>query len=185
MKKIALALCALSSVLAAPANAAVFSVSPNDASTSLGVLLLGQQYSITVTGIVDLVGDAIPGRFDVDANGIPTGPVTYPGYDAFNPNGSFVADGVFGPAGPLIKIGALAGTFDNSNYFLIGTNLLITGTGQELFGRVNDINSNNSGSFTVNVNAVPEPAMWAMMLVGFGMVGFAMRNRPKVSVSYS
>jgi hypothetical protein len=28
--------------------------------------------------------------------------------------------------------------------------------------------------------AVPEPATWAMMLLGFGMVGFAMRKRSNV-----
>jgi hypothetical protein len=35
--------------------------------------------------------------------------------------------------------------------------------------------------------AVPEPATWAMMLVGFGGVGFAMRRRSKVrtTVSYA
>lgn len=35
------------------------------------------------------------------------------------------------------------------------------------------------------VAAVPEPASWALMIVGFGMVGGAMRRRkPSVSVSY-
>ncbi len=36
-------------------------------------------------------------------------------------------------------------------------------------------------------SAVPEPATWAMMLVGFGMVGFAMRKRSNVrtTVSYA
>lgn len=32
--------------------------------------------------------------------------------------------------------------------------------------------------------AVPEPATWAMMLLGFGIVGGAMRRRRKVGVSY-
>jgi hypothetical protein len=45
------------------------------------------------------------------------------------------------------------------------------------------INGNNSGagslggSITIRPAAVPEPATWAMMLLGFGAVGFAMRRR--------
>ena len=35
-----------------------------------------------------------------------------------------------------------------------------------------------------NAGAVPEPATWAMMLMGFGLVGGAMRRR-KVSTSVS
>ena len=48
------------------------------------------------------------------------------------------------------------------------------------------INGNNSGagslggSITISqAAAVPEPATWAMMLIGFGAVGFAMRRRQK------
>lgn len=51
----------------------------------------------------------------------------------------------------------------------------------------------NLGSLAVNVNlpsatpAVPEPASWAMMILGMGAVGFAMRRRQKVitRVSYA
>ncbi len=37
----------------------------------------------------------------------------------------------------------------------------------------------------VTPGGVPEPAAWAMMLAGFGLVGGAMRRRQKVSVSYA
>jgi hypothetical protein len=48
----------------------------------------------------------------------------------------------------------------------------------------------NSGSITFTytpsgVGAVPEPATWAMMIGGFGVVGGAMRRRQKVSVRYA
>jgi PEP-CTERM motif len=37
---------------------------------------------------------------------------------------------------------------------------------------------------TGNLNTVPEPATWAMMLAGFGVVGFSMRRR-QVRVSFA
>jgi hypothetical protein len=37
----------------------------------------------------------------------------------------------------------------------------------------------------INAAAVPEPATWAMMIAGFGMVGFAMRRSQKVKVSFA
>ena len=45
----------------------------------------------------------------------------------------------------------------------------------------------NAGVFLDNISlsAVPEPATWAMMLVGFGMVGFAMRKRSNVRTAVS
>lgn len=40
---------------------------------------------------------------------------------------------------------------------------------------------NNVTSFSASVAAVPEPATWAMMLMGFGMVGAAMRYRRRTT----
>ena len=37
----------------------------------------------------------------------------------------------------------------------------------------------------VTPGGVPEPAAWAMMLAGFGLVGSAMRRREKVAVTFA
>jgi hypothetical protein len=49
---------------------------------------------------------------------------------------------------------------------------------------INAIAGGNDGFGYVDINflsAIPEPATWAMMLAGFGAVGFAMRNRRKLA----
>ena len=38
---------------------------------------------------------------------------------------------------------------------------------------------------TLSAGGVPEPAAWAMMLAGFGLVGSAMRRRSKVAVTFA
>ena len=37
--------------------------------------------------------------------------------------------------------------------------------------------SDNSGGISLSIAAVPEPATWAMMIIGFGAVGVAARRR--------
>lgn len=41
------------------------------------------------------------------------------------------------------------------------------------------------GSLNINTSSVPEPATWAMMIMGFGLMGAAMRRRENVSVTYA
>ena len=43
----------------------------------------------------------------------------------------------------------------------------------------------SAGSVSTITQAVPEPATWAMMLVGFGLVGTALRRRERVSVRFA
>lgn len=47
--------------------------------------------------------------------------------------------------------------------------------------------ANVTGRFTLISNAVPEPSTWALMLLGFGAVGAAMRSpkRRRMTVSYA
>jgi len=56
-----------------------------------------------------------------------------------------------------------------------------------LLSLTSDGSSIAQGVLTANISAVPEPAAWAMMLIGFGGIGFAMRRRKVVrtSVSYA
>ena len=51
------------------------------------------------------------------------------------------------------------------------------GTGDEAWGV--------SSVLLTAESAVPEPASWALMLIGFGMAGAALRRRPNVAVQFS
>ena len=66
--------------------------------------------------------------------------------------------------------------------FYLSTGLAVPG--QLHFG-VGDGNfGDNSGSFRITVSDAPEPASWALMLGGFGLVGGAMRSRRSTAVSF-
>ena len=83
-----------------------------------------------------------------------------------------------GPGGPY----ELVEEFDNgiAEFWNLSSLFLEAGTYQLT------INGNNSstGSLggTVTINAVPEPGTWAMMLLGFGAAGYAMRRRRRNSI---
>lgn len=69
----------------------------------------------------------------------------------------------------------------NSNDTLtIGGNTLTAG-GYNIFFNTLTLNSGVGnpvgGTLTATVTAVPEPATWALMLIGFGAAGYAMRRR--------
>ena len=49
------------------------------------------------------------------------------------------------------------------------------GLGTQTNGRFNNFTARGSGDFTATV--VPEPATWAMLVLGFSLVGFAARRR--------
>jgi PEP-CTERM motif len=93
-----------------------------------------------------------------------------------------------GNTGPDIFLAALIGDFVNSsggvlNEFAPGngpfTIVAPTGAVALQLGLNDDLFFDNSGSLNIAVTgstAVPEPATWAMMLIGFGGLGAAMRT---------
>ena len=78
-----------------------------------------------------------------------------------------------GPGGPY----ELVKEFDNgiSEFWNLSSLFLEAGTYTLTINGEN--NSTGSLGGTVTINAVPEPGTWAMMLLGFGAAGFAMRRR--------
>jgi hypothetical protein len=47
------------------------------------------------------------------------------------------------------------------------------------------VNGSQDLTFSATITAVPEPAAWALMIGGFGLVGGAMRRRTRVSATYA
>jgi PEP-CTERM motif len=104
---------------------------------------------------------------------------TYGAFDTFT---ATVYDGLNGTGTALGSVNLAANNvfaFDlvTINFSGTGQSFAISGGGAQ-FG-FDDVTFNVGG-------AVPEPASWALMIAGFGLVGSAMRRRkPSVSVSYA
>ncbi|MEG3123201.1 FxDxF family PEP-CTERM protein [Sphingomonas sp. GB1N7] len=91
----------------------------------------------------------------------------------------------FNPASPLTNIiiandDLAAGNVTQSGFTV---NLL---AGTVYTAVIAGFDNQDFGTYTLTIanaaSAVPEPATWAMMIAGFGMVGFGMRRRAKPSV---
>lgn len=90
-------------------------------------------------------------------------------------DGTYTFDNLLNPTGPSLLT---SGGF----LFDAGSNVFnIFGNGDGTYSGIATINGTTNYttgiSGTLNVAAVPEPATWAMMLVGFGGMGLALRRK--------
>ena len=105
------------------------------------------------------------------------------GQRSTSPDGQYYYDNVYFPnADPLVDINGI------SFFTADGTDWNFYSNGPGNYQLLGALNGAPVGSYAFNsTGAVPEPATWAMLLLGFGMIGFAMRKRSNVrtTVSYA
>ncbi len=96
-------------------------------------------------------------------------------------------------AGTLATVGSLGVDLGSGTSFDISGSDAFAFNGTTLYranlqtGALTSLGNTSRALTGITIAAVPEPATWAMMLIGVGGIGFAMRRRSKVrtSVSYA
>lgn len=130
----------------------------------------------------------LPISYDaVLTTGVATPTVDGDRYDILAATGTATYDGLIA----TIAKGSGSFTLNGGNVALVDAGFALDGYfgfGGIQKGRYNYIGVSEVGgpiemlSITPQAAAVPEPATWAMMLIGLGAVGYALRRRGKVAI---
>ena len=150
-------------------------------------LLTGQSYRITADSS-DLWNNAYPYEGWSNANGL-SGDFYGLGTGVADANGDIPGGdtsdligkswGLYTQNGLTTFYGTLVGQIDDGPFFKIGTNYSFTPTINGTLRLYNfDIaQGDNLGSINVDVSPVPEPEEWAMMMLGFPLMGWVARRK--------
>lgn len=128
-----------------------------------------QLYALTFSGpgtgaIVNVSGSSLTNYVNLNFGSLSTDQVVFNFYDATNiaMGGMNVKGSILAPGASVnISGGSVLGSVISDSFHSEGA--MIGGNGYQ--------------GFSASANAVPEPATWALMIVGFGMIGAAMRRR--------
>ena len=151
-------------------------------------VMAGKMVSVTAMGSVDCCDTAsTPGS--VGPDGFASNPFTGGG-SAISGNGvTYSSPGAFALAGLYTdSAGAAVGevfTIGSSFSGLapVGADRLYLGLPDASgFNGAAGFYGDNSGSFAVSVSAAPEPASWALMIAGVGLIGVCLRRKSQSPV---
>lgn len=174
------------------AQAATVVVDAKNNSSSGGVaatfVSLGAGQTVTYTSSLnDLWSAGALPRYS-DANGLVADRYATALDDSGQPVGTKIGQdfGMWSQGGFSAPYGSLVGLF-NGAYKLLGANGSFTapsnGTLKVFYWDSN--NGDNFGTIKFNLGGVPEASTWALMILGLGAIGGAMRRRQAVRVSFA
>ncbi|MGH6992190.1 MAG: PEPxxWA-CTERM sorting domain-containing protein [Caulobacteraceae bacterium] len=152
----------------------------------------GEHLYISASGAVECCIGGAPNPGASGPNGFATNPFGPPA-------GSDISDsgGRFGDFVETTGAFPLAGAFTTStggalgSVFQVGANdalVVPSSAGRLYFGLPDAAGFNgasgyyqdNGGAFTVNVSTVPEPAAWALLILGVGLAGWSLRSKHRL-----
>jgi hypothetical protein len=179
------------------------SVSPANAAIVVNFTQSGPNVVATTSGTLNITGLAYVETDGVSAGIFPRASIFSAVYSVF-PYTTNIYSGVFGPA-MFCNTGFQSASSSTGDVFYINSRQVGVSQGFASGSALNAVTTFANATFasigvtpgtysyilpndTVtinisNVSAVPEPATWAMMILGMSAVGFAMRRRKNVSTS--
>ena len=177
-------------IAVATAAVAVISATSANASLTIGDAVSVQYYypslnsplngpvTTTYTGPGQLVSSTDTfGTFTLNDNSVTLTPGNY-GFSSGDFNGPALYD--------LTNTNAFAGWTKTIDTIVLQSYVI---SGNEIAGnwQGESVTPATSATFSASMGAVPEPTTWAMMLLGFCMIGFAARRRShvKTTVTYA
>lgn len=189
MKSLAISVAAML-LAAVPASAATtidVDAQINSSSGGVGAVTgltftTGDLFTVS-SSLFDLWSSGPLPRFS-NANGLTSSLLATPGDDSGLPPGTPIgADfGLFTQGGFSAPYGSLVGRIGGVNQ-LLGANFSgpAWNTGALSLFYWDSNASDNAGSISVTVAAVPEPSTWALLMLGFASIGAALRRRKSVA----